>query len=105
MKIANPCLTIAGMERLFVPYSGGRPATVTVNGDRLVIMSASRDQLEDELAVIGATKVRAVGAGKSAEEAAESLARRTRARVVLPPPDVNLRDLLVSLEESLPWIQ
>lgn len=96
------------MENYFVPYMGKRPASVCINGHRLVILALDRDTLEEELDLLGADRVKTVTLGESQDEQdllLGKIARQVDGGVVIAPEGVNLRDVLKNLESELPWVQ
>lgn len=94
------------MEKLYVPYAGGEPATVDINGHRVVILSHERETLEDEIGIVGGDNVVAVEEeGLNDEsEAMRRLAETAHAHVILSPKEVSLAEFVQSLTEALPWV-
>ena len=96
------------MSKFFVPYSGDKPAAVSINGHRLLILARERSALEDELEIMGASELRPLQTGRNREEESRTLsklARVTHAGVVIAPGDLELKDVLKNLENQLPWLQ
>jgi hypothetical protein len=96
------------MDNFFVPYTGKKPASVCINGHRLVILTHDKDMLEDDLDLIGADRVKKVRLGASEDEQEKFLGEIARAvdgGVVIAPSGVDLRDVLKNLESELPWLQ
>lgn len=96
------------MAEYFVPYRRKRPASVSVNGHRLIILSQSRDTAEDVLPFVGGDSVKRLRSGDSeAEEAAAlmQLGKRIRGGVVIAPANTNMFDVLRDLRGNLPWVQ
>jgi hypothetical protein len=96
------------MENYFVPYMGKRPASVCINGHRLVILAHDRDTLEEDLDLLGADRVKTVTLGENEDEQdllLGKIARQVDGGVVIAPEGVNLRDVLKNLESELPWVQ
>lgn len=94
-------------DSFFVPYTGKKPASVSINGHRLVILSAERDSIEDELDLFGADRVKKVRLGVSELEQERTLgkiARQVDGGVVIAPAGVGIRDVLKNLESELPWV-
>ncbi|MFM1847044.1 MAG: hypothetical protein RL417_518 [Pseudomonadota bacterium] len=95
------------METLYAPFIGCNPATVTVNGHRVIFLSTDRRALEEGLALLGAESVQPVGTNPAEETAdiAAEIAAATRAHPVLTPGEAAVGDVLHSLEAALPWLQ
>ena len=96
------------MDNFFVPYIGKKPASVCINGHRLVILSHEKDILEDELDLLGADsikKVKGIGSEQDQEKLFGKIARQVEGGVVIAPEGVGLRDILKNLESELPWLQ
>ncbi len=96
------------MERYFIPYLGSYPATLSINGHKLLVVSSDPIEIQDSLGLFGADSVRSVeGEGSRAESRAvlEELAEEVDGGVVIAPEDVGLHQTLHDLEEELPWIQ
>ena len=96
------------MKRYFVPYSGEKPASVLINGHRMVILSPDRETMEEGLALIGADNVKAIKGGESEDEersALQQFAAKAHAGVVIAPSSVGVQDILRNLEAELPWLQ
>ncbi len=94
-------------DSFFVPYTGKKPASVCVNGHRLVILSSERDTIEDELDLFGADRIKKVRLGSSEleqERALGKIARQADGGVVIAPAGVGIRDVLKNLESELPWV-
>jgi len=95
------------METLYAPFHNDQPAAVTVNGHRVVVVSADPTILEESLAILGATTVAPLAEGEvtDPEELVDDLARTSAAYVVVTPSEISVAEMLTSLGESLPWIQ
>lgn len=95
------------MERFFAPYSGSHPATVLVNGHKIILLSRDPAQLEDSLELVGADRVCPVESEAFIDDTSlfKELAQASAAHVVVTPPDLQLEIVLQSLEKELPWIQ
>jgi hypothetical protein len=94
-------------KQLFVPYKGKAPATVMINGHRLVILSADKDDLEENLTLVGGTRLRKLRTGSSPEEEQarlHRLAEEVQGGIVIAPHELPVPQVLKSLEEQLPWI-
>lgn len=94
-------------DNLFVPYTGKKPASVCVNGHRLVILSSERDAIEDDLDLLGADRVKKIrlsGSNEQQERALGKIARQADGGVVIAPVGVGIRDILKNLESELPWV-
>lgn len=96
------------MDNFFVPYTGKKPASVCINGHRLVILTHERDILEEDLDLLGADHIKKVKLSSSEVEQQRFLgriARQVDGGVVIAPAGVELRDILRNLEDELPWVQ
>ena len=96
------------MKNLFVPYAGKRPAALSINGHRLVILSADRLAVEESLNLLGGDRVKRVdvsGSREHQEAAISKLARSAHGGVVIAPADVNVGELIRNLSDELPWVQ
>jgi len=94
-------------DSFFVPYTGKKPASVCINGHRLVILSAERDAIEDDLDLFGADRVKKVRLGGSdveQERVLGKIARQADGGVVIAPAGIGIRDVLKNLESELPWV-
>jgi hypothetical protein len=94
-------------DSFFVPYTGKKPASVSINGHRLVILSSERDTIEDDLDLFGADRIKKVRLGVSEveqERALGKIARQVDGGVVIAPAGVGIRDVLKNLESELPWV-
>ena len=96
------------MDNFFVPYTGKKPASVCINGHRLVILTHDKDVLEEDMELLGADHIKKVRLGSSEIEQEKFLgkiARQVEGGVVIAPSGVDLRDVLKNLESELPWVQ
>ena len=95
------------MGKVFVPYAGKEPASIDINGHRLIILTTEPDSLEEGLPLIGGDSVQPYSSFNNPEElkqASEELAKTCEAGVVIAPAGVELIELLRNLENQLPWI-
>jgi hypothetical protein len=98
----------ASMAILLIPYAGERPASININGHRIVILGQDNEVFSESLSAIGADSIKELEIGDSSEEQAQVLndiARESHAGLVIAPSDVLVEDLLKNLEVQLPWIQ
>ena len=96
------------MTKFFVPFLGDKPAAVSINGHRLIILSRERTALEEELEIVGADTLRTLVTGNSREDESRflnKLSRTSKAGVVIAPGDLELKDVIRNLEVQLPWLQ
>ena len=96
------------MDKFFVPYMGKRPASVFINGHKLVILSSEKDVLEGDLELLGADRLKRVKCGEQdgeQERVLGKIARQVDGGVVIAPGGVELRDIIKNLESELPWLQ
>jgi hypothetical protein len=97
-----------GMDNFFVPYTGKKPASVCINGHRLVILTHDKDVLEDDLDLLGADRIKRIKLGADEDEQERFLgkiAKQVDGGVVIAPSGVELKDVLKNLEHELPWVQ
>jgi hypothetical protein len=95
------------MAEWYVPYIGKKPASVTIKGHKLVILSQDRDAIEDELNSLGGDRIKTIKAGGSKvdqERVIGKIAEQVDGGVVIAPNDVELRDVIRKLEDELPWL-
>lgn len=96
------------MKKFFVPFSSGRPATISVNGHRLVVLSRSSELISGVLQDIGADSVRRLrypGSAASEERLFKRVSSWANAGIVIAPKGVAFSSVLQNLESELPWIQ
>lgn len=96
------------MNRLFAPYTGDEPTPIVVNGHRLLIISSSKRFLDDGLGIIGGDRIKTLPRAYSSDEQERllgQLAEKTSSGIVIAPNDVDMQDLIRSLESELPWVQ
>ncbi len=95
------------MTSYFIPYSSGEPASVVINGHRLIVVGEDKNEIESHLALFGGDSLMSVEEFSSPEEQEEylqGLARSSGAGIVLAPHDIGIDEVLSSLEAELPWI-
>lgn len=95
------------MDNFFVPYTGKKPASVCINGHKLVILTHDKDMLEEDLELLGADhikKVRLSSSEADQEKFLGRIARQVDGGVVIAPSGVELKDVLKNLESELPWL-
>jgi len=81
---------------------------MTINGHRLVIISADRNDIEDNLSLLGADRLHELddwGSRAEQEASLETIASTVGGGVVVAPEDLELREVIKNLETELPWIQ
>lgn len=96
------------MGKFYVPYSGKKPASILVNGHRLIILSRDEDVFEYELRELGADSLKKVLTGDSREEEERilnKLAKAVAAGVVVAPANLHVSEVIKNLESQLPWLQ
>jgi hypothetical protein len=93
------------MTNLYVPYDGEIPAAIEINGHRLVIVSTSRDELEDDLQRIGGTEIREIEVPEDENRMLVDIASAVHGGVVIPPPGMTVESVIENLERELPWMQ
>jgi hypothetical protein len=98
-----------GMKEFFIPYDGETPASICINGHRLLIVSRDREELEENLGLVGGNRLEQfVTSGvlmDEDEDFLESLAHEVNGGIVIAPEDAPLTEVIRSLESELPWIQ
>ena len=96
------------MGEVFVPYAGGKPVAIDINGHRLVLLTTDAGALQDGLDLLGGDELRQYATFNNEEELkvqSAELAKDLSAGVVIVPSGVGVDDLLRNLEIELPWIQ
>jgi hypothetical protein len=96
------------MTRFYVPYAGRKPASLSINGHRLVLVALDADSAEDSMELSGADRVKKLEVGTSQAEQSEQLdavARKAKSGVVLVPPEAEIDEVIRNLETQLPWLQ
>lgn len=95
------------MSTWFVPYKKSRPAPMTINGHRLVIVSPDKADLEENLSQFGGDRIKTIDLGLSEEDQKneiERLAKSVNGGVVIAPENMGFDELLENLKEQLPWV-
>lgn len=95
------------MSIYYIPYHGKKPAAVVVNGHRLVIMSQDKECLQDELAILGADKVKKIKSEMDVEEnlpLIDRISKNAKAGIVFAPREAKITEVIKNLEEQLPWL-
>lgn len=96
------------MSTFYVPYKGKKPAALSINGHRLVLLFRDKEVLKEGLERVGATRIQRVRGGATQVEEAEALQAiggLANGGVVIAPPDSMVDDIIRSLESELPWLQ
>ena len=96
------------MTRLYIPYAGKSPTSLSVNGHKLILVSRSKAAIEDELDAVGADRLKAVKIEDSEmaeDEFLTALAKKNHAGILLVPEELSYTQLKRALEDNLPWIQ
>ncbi len=91
-----------------MPYTGKKPASLFINGHRLVILAHDKEVLAEGLELLGADTVKAVKCSHTSREQERVLgkiAKQVDGGVVVAPSGVDLRDVIKNLENELPWLQ
>ena len=95
------------MEKVYVPYLNDSPATISVNGHTLVIVSRDSQALLKDLKALGGDSVREIeieDGRKDEASALASLATTIKGGVVMAPKAMRLTAMIRSLEKQLPWL-
>jgi len=96
------------MKGYFVPFQSGKPATITVNGHRLVVLSRDPTVIKASLPKLGGDTVKRLKSGQTKEDEDQffkRLAEKANAGVVIAPGNLELELILSNLEIQLPWLQ
>jgi len=92
-------------EKLFLPYLDDQPVVIEIKGHRQVIVSEDGQDLRDSLEMLGAEEVIELDLSDSYPDAADILAEEVEASAVFAPEGVSVGSMILSLQESLPWVQ
>jgi len=95
------------MSGYYIPYSGKKPKVFSINGHRFILLSDTKEGLEDQMIELGADKIRKVRAGYSLEEQTivfQKLAKNVNASVVVASDDIKLEQIIDNLGSQLPWV-
>lgn len=95
------------MTTLFVPYQGDRPASLIVNGHKVVVVCPEEEIAYQWLEEVGADKVCEVqveSVGEQ-EQVFGHLVASVRGGVVVVPTGVDFDEIMSELEAQLPWVQ
>jgi hypothetical protein len=96
------------MGRFYVPFKGKKPAAVIINGHKLVILCPNRDELKQNLNLLGGDRVQRIESGETLEEQETFLnkfSRKLDGGIVIAPYEAPLLDVIKNLEQQLPWVQ
>lgn len=95
------------MANYWVPYAGRTPATLCINGHRLIILSEEEGLFDGTLPLVGADHLERLGNDSTGddESALNALAEETRCGVVVAPTDIAVTDIIDNLRAQLPWVQ
>jgi hypothetical protein len=93
-------------EKLYIPYSGKKPAHITVNGHRVVILSSDPAILNESLSTLGADAVKELkdSASVSGQRWIKKIAKSSNAHIVVTTEAVEIDEVIKNLENELPWI-
>ncbi|MCB0346738.1 MAG: hypothetical protein KDD66_16600 [Bdellovibrionales bacterium] len=92
------------LEAVFVPFSAGHPALLTVNGHRLLLVATEADDLNGQLGLFDAEELREVHIDEAIEDTLAQLGGDGQAGVVVVPPGASAFDVIESLHSELPWV-
>jgi hypothetical protein len=95
------------MANYWVPYAGDKPATLSINGHNLIILSQEEALFDETLTLVGADHIERLGGDSTEEDETilNALAEKTKCGVVVAPSDVAVPDIIDNLREQLPWLQ
>jgi hypothetical protein len=102
------------MSTFFVPYFDNKPVCLDVKGHRLVIVTAEREPLLEELGDLGGDDVRELNVQDDllrrkdmdwlAQAPFVELAQKVEGGVVFAPPGISPTAIIETLERELPWL-
>lgn len=95
------------MGKMYVPYQKDHPATICVNGHKLVIVSKSSNTFTKDLEMVGGDSVREIALNGDTQDEALALAHLAttiQGGVVMAPNSMRLTTMIKSLEKQLPWL-
>jgi len=95
------------MTSYFIPYMGERPASIVINGHRVIILACEREVLAEGLSRIGADDIREICIGSTPEEQEEllgNLAQSVNGGVIVAPVATRVNEVIDELEAELPWL-
>ena len=87
---------------IYVPYTGDKPAMVSINGHNLVIAAEESQTLLRDLQTVGGDSVRKINDQNM--DALTSLAASVRGGIVIAPKEISLPTMIKNLEAQLPWL-
>lgn len=96
------------MRLLFAPYNGTLPASVVINGHKLIILSQDKQELEDNLGLVGGEHIEPIPSSASVEEQDKilyHLAEAIQGGIVIAPAEEKIEEVIRNLETQLPWVQ
>lgn len=93
------------MTTLYVPYHGDHPVHVNIKGHRLLILTASEEDLKTDLELFDGADIREFEFREDDNQALAVLAASVSAGVVLPPAGMSISSVIENLEIELPWVQ
>jgi hypothetical protein len=101
------------MGTIYAPFKNNKPVTFEVNGHSVVIVASQKRAISESLNVLGGDTVKAIRVAdhtKGIEQAVEKLFAKKLpekglpSSVVFAPNEVDMNELLFSLQRELPWI-
>lgn len=95
------------MSYFYTPYSGDKPATIWVNGHRVIIVSERRESFARSLDLLGADSVKRIPGGNTAKDHRRffsELSKSADGGIVVTTDELSVADVIKGLETELPWI-
>ena len=95
------------MRDIFIPYAGKEPASVFINGHKLLILSTNKQEIEGSLELVGADRIEQLSGLSSSQEQEQEIAKLAESihgGVVLAPEELHVNELIKNLETELPWV-
>ena len=96
---------MAELNAVFVPFTEGQPALLTVNGHRLLLVATEAEDFSGQLGLFDAEELREVHIDEAIEDTLAQLSDEGQAGVVVVPPGASAFDVIESLYSELPWVQ
>lgn len=96
------------MTCFYAPYNGKKPAALSINGHKIIVLAEDQASVSSALDVFGADSVKKLKVGETAREQRvlfEKLAKSVDGGVVIAPQNSNVLDMIRDLESELPWLQ
>lgn len=95
------------MQKVYVPFHNNEPASVEINGHRLVIVCTESGDVPEDPSLLGGAEIREVDLADEDADQSETLlnlAAEVNSGVVITPPGISAEDLIANLRQELPWV-